>query len=55
MACSLSRNRSASSILTLKQKAEKESRVSIANSQRTNGVQAESKREETKIRPWVGG
>lgn len=55
MACSLSRNRSASSILTLKQRVEKESPLSDAYSKRMNRVQAESKRKEAKIRPWVGG
>lgn len=54
MACSLSRNRSASSIVTLKQRAEKESRLSNPYSRGMNKVQAESKRKEAKIRPWVG-
>lgn len=53
MACSLSRNRSASSILPLKQRAEKESHQSDAHNQ--NGVQAEFKRKESKFRLWVGG
>lgn len=55
MACSLSRNSSASSILTLLQRAEKVSRLSDAYSRRMKGVQAESKRKEAKIRLWVGG